>query len=372
MLRKDYYEILDLPHNANRSQIRASYHKLAKQTHPDKKPSSSTTTTTSTSFHILQEAYETLIDEEKRKRYDDSLNRKPFDQHHHHEQYDEFNEFETHFEPKRKSQDSVIQFDCTLEDLYNGKKVSIEIERQLSCEKCHGFGYNRDARPNMCQRCSGQGFTIRVIPLNGIFASSPIVCTSCEGLGAKIRSEDQCSSCNRTGFKPDKVKVEFRIAKGMLPDHPIRLSDQGDAQPGCLPGDLVLKLNVLPHPTFQMPDPTSSDLLLPISITLSEALLGFDRLVFYHLDGQPIRLKIPSPNQTGHMIIKPNEIKQINGFGLPPNGNLFIKFLIDWPTKDWIEKQDLEFLEVALPEKKIDLGSSLSLDFEQVSLSFKT
>ncbi|KAH9814459.1 hypothetical protein DFH28DRAFT_1168540 [Melampsora americana] len=301
MPTKDYYEILNLPPNANRSQIRSSYYKLAKLTHPDKKPSSSSSSSSNTSFHILQEAYETLIDEEKRKK-----------------------------------------------NLYNGKKVSIEIERQLSCEKCNGHGYNRDARPKICQRCGGQGFHFRVVSSHGGLASETTICSSCDGLGAKIGSSNHCSNCHRSGTRSEKVKVEFQIMKGMLPGHLIRLPDRGDAEA----------------------TPKSSDLLLPISITLSEALLGFNRLVFYHLDGKPIRLNLPSPHQPGHTIIKPNQIKKVKGFGLPPNGNLFIKFLIDWPTKDWIDQQDLDVLSKALPDKKIDLGSNLP-NSEQVYLSFE-
>ena len=39
----------------------------------------------------------------------------------------------------RKGQDTVIPYDVTLEDLYNGKHVKLNMEKEVVCSVCHGF-----------------------------------------------------------------------------------------------------------------------------------------------------------------------------------------------------------------------------------------
>jgi Ca-activated chloride channel family protein len=62
----DYYEKLGLPKDALSEEIRAAYFELARQLHPDvnKDPNSQIR------FYEIKEAYEVLIDEERRKDYD--------------------------------------------------------------------------------------------------------------------------------------------------------------------------------------------------------------------------------------------------------------------------------------------------------------
>jgi DnaJ-class molecular chaperone len=64
--RKDFYKELSLPKNATKDEIKKSYFKLAKEFHPDvnKAPSAKD------KFATVNEAYETLSDDQKRKIYD--------------------------------------------------------------------------------------------------------------------------------------------------------------------------------------------------------------------------------------------------------------------------------------------------------------
>ena len=57
---KNYYDILGLQKNANNEDIKQAYRKLAKEYHPDKNPN------TKEKFQEIQEAYETLSDQEKK------------------------------------------------------------------------------------------------------------------------------------------------------------------------------------------------------------------------------------------------------------------------------------------------------------------
>ncbi|KAL0968763.1 hypothetical protein UPYG_G00271380 [Umbra pygmaea] len=66
LARKDYYDILGVPKDANEHQIKKAFHKLAMKFHPDKNKSPDAETT----FREIAEAYETLSDEKKRQEYD--------------------------------------------------------------------------------------------------------------------------------------------------------------------------------------------------------------------------------------------------------------------------------------------------------------
>lgn len=65
---KDYYVVLGISKEANLNQIKRAYRRIAKQLHPDLTDSIS-----SAQFREAKEAYETLIDEDKRRKYDATL-----------------------------------------------------------------------------------------------------------------------------------------------------------------------------------------------------------------------------------------------------------------------------------------------------------
>ena len=68
MGKKDYYETLNVKKNANESEIKNSYRKLALKYHPDKNTSSGA----EEKFKEISEAYAVLSNKEKRKLYDES------------------------------------------------------------------------------------------------------------------------------------------------------------------------------------------------------------------------------------------------------------------------------------------------------------
>jgi hypothetical protein len=66
MSTNNYYDLLELPKNATKEQIRKAYRTKAKQYHPDMNMQSNS----HMHFLILRQAYETLIDANKRHLYD--------------------------------------------------------------------------------------------------------------------------------------------------------------------------------------------------------------------------------------------------------------------------------------------------------------
>lgn len=68
---KDYYVVLGVSRTANLNKIKKAYRRVAKQYHPD----ATHAPESADRFREIREAYETLGDEKKRKRYDEELAR---------------------------------------------------------------------------------------------------------------------------------------------------------------------------------------------------------------------------------------------------------------------------------------------------------
>ncbi|MGB6648280.1 MAG: DnaJ domain-containing protein, partial [Bacteroidota bacterium] len=67
MDKRDYYEVMGVPRNANQDDIKKAYRKLALQHHPDRNPGDKQA---EEKFKLAAEAYEVLSDPTKRQRYD--------------------------------------------------------------------------------------------------------------------------------------------------------------------------------------------------------------------------------------------------------------------------------------------------------------
>lgn len=106
-------------------------------------------------------------------------------------------------------------------------------------------------------------------------------------------------------------------------------------QPGVPVGDVIFVLKASPHESFER---SGNDLLTNVSITLSEALLGFSRILITHLDGRGIKVTSP-PGK----IISAGESIVLRGEGMPVHkspdqkGNLYVVLHIDMPDENWLK-----------------------------------
>src|SRR6187455_1220886 len=67
MSKRDYYEILEVPKDADDAAIKKSYRKIAMKFHPDRNPNDKAA---EDKFKEAAEAYEVLSDADKRAKYD--------------------------------------------------------------------------------------------------------------------------------------------------------------------------------------------------------------------------------------------------------------------------------------------------------------
>lgn len=92
------------------------------------------------------------------------------------------------------------------------------------------------------------------------------------------------------------------------------------------------------HESFER---SGNDLLTTVHITLSEALLGFSRILVTHLDGRGLRVSSP-PGK----IIKPGDNIVIRDEGMPVyknpdhKGNLYVMLQVDMPDETWLGSVD--------------------------------
>ncbi|GJE94872.1 DnaJ-domain-containing protein [Phanerochaete sordida] len=255
---------------------------------------------------------------------------------------------------RSKGEDSVIQYDVTLEDLYNGKSVKMNMEKEAVCSVCKGSGAKGSAKPKQCVKCEGRGFNIVQTHLGaGRYGTSRAMCSDCGGRGEKLREKDQCKKCKGKKTVKEKTRQEIFIERGMADRQRIVLSGAGDEEPGVPPGDVIFVLKQKPHASFER---SGNDLLTKVHINLSEALLGFSRILLTHLDGRGIHV-----TSTPGRIYKSGDSVMIRGEGMPffknpdQKGLLYIVFEVDMPDADWLKTIDPKALEALLPPKKPEL-----------------
>ena len=347
-----YYKVLDVPKTATYDEIRKAYRKKAIKLHPDKGGSEE-------AFQELQQAYEVLSDEDKRKIYDkygEEGLKEGRDGSPDMDIFDILNGGGRRPRQKRKTKDIYETLEVTLEDVYLGKEKHIEISGKRLCTKCKGSGSKIEGASTTCTRCKGNGaiLVLQLTPI-GVFQTET-TCPACHGEGSIIKDSDRCPEC-----KGGKITTQSKLLKVMLdkgaPDGK-RYIFQGESNeiPDVDPGDVVLEINIKKHKTFIR---KGGDLLYNADLTLLEALTGFE-LVITHLDGREVLIQT-KPNE----IIKPGVLKTVHDCGMPffespyRFGNLYINFNIIFPKS--IDEEQSKGLKLLFSSGQMELEEDPSI-----------
>ncbi|MCX8028779.1 MAG: molecular chaperone DnaJ [Brevinematales bacterium] len=353
-MAKDYYEILGVPRNASKEEIKRAYRKLALKYHPDRNPGNKEA---EEKFKEINEAYEVLSDDEKRKIYDlygiEGLrgstgyrNTGSTDTRYRWSDFGGFGTgvgFEDIFEdifdsffgtttrrtsrssystketaPKR-GDDIYIQIEVSLEEIYFGASKSVVIDKKETCSACNGIGTKNGRKPDTCPTCRGAG----TVTVREGFFSLTTTCPTCKGTGYIIR--EYCNICNGIGTVNKKKTIEFKIPKGIEDGMMIRVKGEGNAgKNGGTPGDLYIVVKQKPHHFYTR---EGIDLKCEISIPFTKAILGGE-IEIPSLDGKSIKVKIPEGTQ-------PNDVLRVRGSGLEDDkgrrGDIYCKVNIKLP-----------------------------------------
>ncbi|CAK9435296.1 uncharacterized protein LODBEIA_P57390 [Lodderomyces beijingensis] len=370
MEEEDLYEILEIESNATAVEIKKAYRKLALKYHPDK-ASGTEREEAEVQFKKISYAYEILIDEEKRYRYDQfgstdasqTYASNPFEQFYG-ASFNEYNgnDFHDFFSNgqarhnEAKTEDAKIKVEVTLEELYMGKTVRTTSTRNVICTSCKGSGVrSSNVVSKTCGICNGEGHIRkikRVAP--GLVSQHYVDCVKCSGTGKIHRTKDKCKQCGGARVTEETKILEFEIPKGSPNNGVIRKKGESDQCPGKIAGDVILEYACKQHQTFER---KGNDLYASFTLPLADALTGFSKQVVIHLDGRSIKLCTPAGK-----VIRPHDFIKIAGEGMPlrggasswlsakSNGDLYLKPEIEFPRDNWcLERDDMIKIRNVLP-----------------------
>jgi molecular chaperone DnaJ len=339
--KRDYYEILGIARNASGEEVKRAYRKLAVKFHPDKNPDDAHA---EEKFKELGEAYDVLMDEEKRAAYD-RYGHAAFSQGMggrgggFHDPFDIFREvfgggagggiFETFFggggstdrEGRQRGSDLRYDMQITLEEAAFGVEKEIEVRKLDSCDKCKGTGAESGSRAVTCPSCHGRG---QVISSRGFFQVSQ-TCPRCRGVGEII--EKPCRVCGGEGRIEKTSRIKLKVPAGIADGSRLRSSRNGEAGiRGGAQGDLYVVIHVKEHPIFQRDE---DNLYCEVPIPFSTAALGGE-IPVPTLDGKA-SLKVPAGMQSGQIFkLRGKGISNVNG---RDRGDLLARLLVEVPTR---------------------------------------
>ncbi|HWH90785.1 MAG TPA: molecular chaperone DnaJ [Candidatus Binatia bacterium] len=339
--KRDYYEVLGVERSATDEQVKRAYRKLAVKFHPDKNPDDPHA---EEKFKELGEAYDVLIDSNKRAAYDRfghaafAPGGAGFGGGGFHDPFEIFREvfggggfgggiFETFFgggeraEDRRRGSDLRYDMQIKLEEAASGAEKEIEIAKLDTCDKCKGSGAEPGSRTITCSTCGGRG---QVISSRGFFHVSQ-TCPRCRGAGEVI--EKPCQDCRGEGRVEKLSRVKLKIPAGIREGS--RLCSLGNGEAGTRggpPGDLYVVIHIREHKIFQR---EGDDLYCEVPIPFSVATLGGEIGVPTLQGGA--HLRVPSGTQSGQMFkLRGKGITNANGRG---HGDLFARLIVEVPSR---------------------------------------
>jgi curved DNA-binding protein len=310
---KDYYKIMGVDKKATAKDIKAAYRKLARQHHPDVNPGNKQA---EAKFKEINEAYEVLGDEAKRKKYDELGS--------HWKEYEQWQ--------KSGGEASGQPFDWNRYGFAGGgarrggraqyQTMTEEDMQNLFGDSgpFSGFYYSFFGdEPGMGAR--GRSRTAGRSRRGQDF-EQPIEITLEEAYSGTARTFQMEDGSGNTR------RIEAKIPAGVQEGSKVRLAGQGGPGMGGGPaGDLYLVVCIAPHYAFER---KGDDLHSKLSVPLTTAVLGGEVTV-PNLNGKVV-LKIPAETRNGRVF-------RLKGKGMPKlndpqhYGDLFAEISVVLPDK---------------------------------------
>lgn len=340
---QNYYEILGVPKNAKKEDIKKAYHKLAHKYHPDKSGGDEQ------KFKEINEAYQVLMNDKKRTEYDrygrvfsdyagantggkessdfdfsgfENANFSGFD---FSDIFEDFFGFQGGHGGKKaeRGRDVFIDIEISFKEMVFGTSRRMVLNKPCLCERCKGTGAEPKSEFSVCNVCSGKG-TIKETK-RSFFGSITNVkeCSYCKGKG-KIPKK-HCEECKGIGIIKKNEEISIHIPAGIENGEMIKISGRGEAVASGISGDLYIKIHILKDVNFTR---EGYDILMSLDIPLTDAILGGERVINFF--DEKLKVKIPKGTDS-HDILKIKEKGvSLNGKG---RGDLLIKIKVRTPKK---------------------------------------
>jgi molecular chaperone DnaJ len=304
----DLYALLGLAPGATPADIKRAYRRLSRRYHPGINPGDKAAESL---YQRISEAYETLVDPERRRSYDAGstpgdrgastfeFTGFDFSASVHGPQAATFTELFADVLHQMPGADSsrpepgadlhatlALSFD---ESMHGGER-QVVVTRQDVCNACRGAGSIRTPE-GRCAPCHGTGH-VRWARGHMVFTKA---CAACHGSGRQ--RTQRCAACTGSGRTVRTEGVPIAIPPGILDGARLHVADMGHGgRHGGRNGDLYVTVHVQPHPTFRRQD---DDLCVVVPIGVHEAVLGA-RVDVPTLEG-PVKLRIPPGTQAGQL-----------------------------------------------------------------------
>ncbi|HLT18289.1 MAG TPA: J domain-containing protein [Thermomicrobiales bacterium] len=295
---KDYYEVLGVSRDADADEIKKAYRKKARKYHPDVY----TGADAEEKFKEINEAYQVLSDEEKRKRYD---------------------RFGADWERYQAAPGADA---ADFSEWFTGTNGGVHFDFHTTGDASgfsdffdmlfgtDAFGGRRGARGS-----------VRAQPMRGEDYEYPISLTLSEAYNGTQRTFEITTT--NSGRAPERQKIEVTIPAGVREGSRVRVAGKGGpGRHGGPPGDVYLKVNLRPDPVFTLDGTT---LRAEVDVPLYTAILGGEVLVRLP-SGKRIAVTVPPETQNGRSV-------RLKGQGWPvkpgssTRGDLIVKFRVVLP-----------------------------------------
>ncbi|OLP89687.1 DnaJ protein-like 1 [Symbiodinium microadriaticum] len=272
----------------DRQRLKRSYRELSVKHHPDKSSESS-------GFQRLRHAYEILDDPVKLLLYDSGG-------------LELVRQYETHPDEVPTTENLEVSHSISLEEAYAGGDYALGLSKQILCLSCRH--QPRLPRCRRCQACPDEVHLRQVWINQWEYYMEEML----------VPSRERCRQTD--------MSLNMTIERGAMSGDRLRFESMAAQLPGHVPGDVLVNLDVRKHPVFKR---RGSDLVLPLPISLLEALVGFKREVG-HLDGRVLHISVPRG-----AVVHPESVLEIEAAGMPVHedpstfGRLFVQFQIEFP-----------------------------------------
>jgi len=355
--KRDYYEVLSVSREAASDDLRKAYRREALKHHPDRNPGDGSA---EAKFKEINEAYQVLSDENKRRIYDqfghagldgsmgggaDGMG-------------DVFAHMQDLFAEMfnqgggraRRGGDLRVQARLSLRDAAFGCKREVTVRAPTACSDCGGSGAKAGTKPEACSQCRGSG---QVSNARG-FVMFTSTCPRCRGAGRVVKH--QCPTCSGHGAVERARKVTVTFPAGIDAGQRLRVPGQGIPGPGGVsPGDLYVELDVEDDPRFER---DGADLVARVRVPFTDAALGGEISVpALEPDDESatLPLMVPAGTQSGAVFtMKGSGIPRLDGRG---RGSLVVVVQVEVPTtltaraRELLEQLSVE-LRAQTPERE--------------------